>query len=120
MALNAIILHMLCCGFAYCEMTGNEAKGRRYMLACLIPAPGFLGVVLWNQFGPWIVVPASAVAGVMLPIAYIGFFLLNNNREFLGDRMPTGSKRVIWNAAMVMSISCSVGAVIYYLYIILQ
>ncbi len=120
MALNAIILHMLTCGFSFCEMMGWPAQGRRYMLACMIPVPGFLGVVLWTSIGAWVVVPASAVAGVMLPIAYIGFFVLNNNKAFLREHLPQGRNRLVWNFAMILSIICSISGASYYLYTVLR
>jgi manganese transport protein len=115
MALNAIIIHMLICGFAACEIFGWEMEGWKYRMACLIPTPGVLGVFFWDSIGIWLAIPASAIAGIMLPIAYIGFFLLNNNEKFLGKDLPRGRKALIWNAGMLLAIFISILAVIYYL-----
>jgi len=116
MALTSITMHMLICGFAACEMFGVEPGGWRYRLACLIPAPaGVAGVVLWPYIGSWIAIPASAICGLMLPIAFIAFFILNNSKRYLGENKPTGMKALVWNVAMLVSISATMASIIYYL-----
>ena len=115
MALSSITMHMLICGFAACEMFGVEPGGWRYRLACLIPAPGVAGVVLWQYVGSWIAIPASAICGLMLPIAFIAFFILNNSKKYLGEHKPTGVKALVWNVAMLVSISATLASIIYYL-----
>ncbi len=114
--LSSITLQMLMAGFGACEIFKWEPGGRAYKLACLIPAPAMLGVVLWKYMGTWIAVPTSAICGVMLPIAYIGFFLLNNNKKYLGDATPRGGKAFIWNLGMLIAIAASVGSASYYIY----
>jgi manganese transport protein len=116
MALSSITMHMLICGFAACEVFGVEPGGWRYRLACLIPAPGLAGVVLWRYIGPWIAIPASAICGLMLPIAFIAFFILNNSKRYLGPDKPTGVKALIWNVAMLISIGATVASIVYYLH----
>lgn len=115
MALSSITMHMLISGFAVCEMFGVEPGSWRYRLACLLPAPGVAGVVLWKYLGPWVAVPTSAICGLMLPIAFVGFFVLNNSRAYLGDDKPRGPKALAWNLAMVVSIGASVASIVYYL-----
>ena len=117
MALSTITLHMLVSGFAVCEMFGVKPGGWRYKLACLIPAPGILGVVLWQKMSIWIAVPTSAVCGLLLPIAYIGFFILNNRRDYLGDDTPRGAKALLWNLGMLVSILVVMAYGLYYLYL---
>jgi len=116
MALSTITLHMIVCGFAVCELFGVEPGGWRYKLACLIPAPAVVGVIVWKYVGAWIAVPTSAICGLMLPIAYIGFFVLNNSQKYLKDDKPRGRKAIIWNIAMLIAIIVSLGSVGYYLY----
>lgn len=120
MALSSITMHMLICGFAACEVFGVEPGGWHYRLACLIPAPGVVGVVLWGYIGPWIAIPASAICGLMLPIAFIAFFILNNSKRYLGDDKPTGVKALVWNTAMIISICATVASIVYYLYPIIK
>jgi manganese transport protein len=115
MALSSITMHMIICGFAICEIFGIEPGSWRYRLACLIPAPGVVGVVLWKHIGSWIAIPTSAICGLMLPIAFVGFFILNNSKKYLGDDKPSGTKAVIWNIAMVISIGVAIASIVYYL-----
>ena len=57
MSINAIILHMVVCGFAICEIFKLPEEGWKYKLATLVPVPGILGAILWiwyvvaNVFG---------------------------------------------------------------------
>jgi manganese transport protein len=115
MALSSITMHMLICGFAVCEIFGVEPDSWRYRLACLIPAPGVAGVVLWRYVGPWIAIPTSAICGLMLPIAFIAFFILNNSKEYLGEDKPRGVKAAAWNVAMLVSIGATLASIVYYL-----
>jgi len=115
MALSSITMHMLICGFAACEVFGVEPGGWHYRLACLIPAPAVVGVVLWNYIGPWIAIPTSAICGLMLPIAFIAFFILNNSKKYLGENKPTGIKALVWNIAMIISIGVTIISIVYYL-----
>jgi manganese transport protein len=115
MALSSITMHMIISGFAVCEIFGIEPGSWRYRLACLIPAPGVVGVVLWKYIGSWIAIPTSAICGLMLPIAFIAFFILNNSKKYLGDDKPKGPKALIWNIAMVISIGVTCASIVYYL-----
>jgi manganese transport protein len=116
MTLSTITVHMLMCGFAVCEMFGVEPGGWRYRLACLIPAPAVSGVVFWKYMGSWVAVPASAICGLLLPFAYIIFFILNNSKKYLGQDKPTGTKAFAWNIGMLIAILISITSACYYLY----
>lgn len=115
MCFNAITMHMLVCGFAVCEMFKIEPTGWKYKLATLCPAVGIFGAILWSKIGTWIAIPTSALALITLPVAYIGFFLLNNSEKYLGEDMPRGRKRILWNIAMILAIGITLVSVIYYL-----
>ena len=116
MALSTITMHMLVSGFAFCEIFRKEPGGAAYRWACLIPAPGVLGVIVWKYMGPWIAVPTSAICGVLLPIAYIAFFILNNRKDYLGDDRPKGPAAWLWNAGMLAAIAATSASALYYLY----
>jgi len=116
MALSSVTVHMLTCGFAACELLGVEPGGWRYKLACLLPAGGVSGVVLWKYMGPWVAVPTSAVCGLLLPLAYVIFFVLNNSQKYLGPDKFTGPRAVIWNLALLIALLASIASVCYYLY----
>jgi len=116
MTLSTMTIQMLVTGFAVCEIFGIEPVGWNYRLACMVPTPAFLGVILWKTMGTWIALPAFTFGLVMLPIAYIGWFLLHNNSRYLGKEKPTGRKALYWNAAMVFSLAVTVTSVAYTLY----
>jgi len=113
MAMSTITLQMLVAGFALCEMLGIEASGWRYRLCCLLPAPAFLGVVLWTSMGTWIALPAFTIGLIMLPIAYIGWFLLQNSSRFLGDDRPKGGRAWAWNLALGTALVVTLASVVY-------
>lgn len=113
MALSTITLQMLVAGFALCEMLGIEATGWRYRLCCLLPAPAFLGVILWTSMGTWIALPAFTIGLVMLPIAYVGWFLLHNSSRFLGDDRPRGASAARWNILLGISLLVTLASVTY-------
>ena len=115
MAFNAIILHMIVCGFAACEIFNIKPGTIKEKLATLIPVPGLLGVIYWEDIGPWIAMPTGAIAGLLLPVAYIGFFILNNSKKYLGEYKPKGLKALVWNIAMILGIGISILSVGFYL-----
>ncbi len=117
MCLSTITLHMLVCGFIACECLGWEPVGPRYYAATLIPAIGVLGPVVSKSLPLWLPVVTSAVSGALLPVAYIGFAVLFNKRAFMGDAMPKGSSRALWNlgiaGAVLLSVLYFVGVCVF-------
>ncbi|MHC4990003.1 MAG: divalent metal cation transporter [Planctomycetota bacterium] len=103
MALSTITLHMLCAGFVCAEAFGWPVGSLRYKLATLLPVPGVFGPVLWSKFAVWLAVPTSILCGFLLPVAYIGFILLQRNRRYLKDDTPTGPRGNAWLGAMVFT-----------------
>lgn len=104
MTLNAATMLMLINGLCFCAMLGKPAKGIPQVIGSLIPAIGVLGAFFWNDAKMWLAVPTSVFCAALLPIAYIAFFLLMNQRKFLGDDMPKGIVRAIWNVLMALSV----------------
>jgi len=116
MALSTITLCMIVAGFALCELFGWEAKGWRFRLGCLVPAPAFLGVVLWETMGTWVALPAFTIGLIMLPIAYVSWFILQNSSRLLGDDLPRGAAAVRWNVAMTVAVTITLVSVGYTLW----
>ena len=116
MTLSTITIQMLVTGFAACEMFGIEPSGWNYRLCCMIPAPAFLGVILWKSMGTWIALPAFTFGLLMLPIAYVGWFLLQNSERYLREEKPSGKKALYWNIAMLFSLAVTFASVGYTLY----
>ena len=115
MVMSTISMQMLVAGFAICELFKIEPGGWGYRLGCLIPTPAFLGVLFWQKMGYWIAIPTAALCGILLPIAYVGFFLLNNSKRYLKEDRPTGVKAFVWNTGMLIAIGLSSVAAIYYI-----
>lgn len=108
MAMSTITILMLISGFTICEILGLPPKGWPHRLGCLAPALGVLGPFIWSgktQF--WLAVPTSIFGMALLPIAYATFFLMMNNRSILGNKMPTGGRRVLWNFLMLVALALS-------------
>jgi Mn2+/Fe2+ NRAMP family transporter len=107
MAISTIIILMLINGFVICEMAGKPTTGKLYYFGCILAAiAGALGALfLWSgkaQF--YLAVPTSRFGMVLLPIAYIAFFFLMNNKKLLGDAMPQGASRIWWNILMGIAV----------------
>jgi Mn2+/Fe2+ NRAMP family transporter len=100
MALSSITQQMLTCGFVCAELFGWEFGGRRYRLATLLPVPGVLGAVLWQDIAVWIAVPTNIVCGLFLPASCAGFCLLQRSRAYLGSDRPGGLGGKVWLLAM--------------------
>ncbi|NKB98820.1 MAG: hypothetical protein GKR90_10055 [Pseudomonadales bacterium] len=113
MAVGSLVMHMLTCGAAAKEMFGFADNSKSYRLACLLPTPAVLGVFLWTSMGPYVILPTSAICGFLLPIAYVGWMILNNKQSYLGDAMPVGGRRSLYNGAMLICIFVVLASVAY-------
>jgi len=102
MCFTTLAIEMVICGFVLSEMLGFEPRGWRYRAATMTANIGILGAFYPVPF--WLPVLASSVALVMMPIAYVAFFILQNKRSYLGDEVNTGLKGAVWNAILVLAI----------------
>lgn len=117
MAVGSLVMHMLCCGSAAAAMFGWQEGSLKYKLALLAPTPAILGVFVWSTMGAYVVLPTSAICGFLLPIAYIGWALLNNNKDYLGAARPEGVTRYLSNIAMLLCIVTVLSSVVYSTYV---
>ena len=113
MALSTITLLMLISGFVICEMLGLPPTGWPYRLGTLASATGILWPILWQGEALfWLAITTSIVGFTLLPIAYLAFFFLMNQKKLLGDNLPTGGARIVWNLLMgVAALLATVGSV---------
>ena len=116
MVLSTLTLQMNVTGFVVCELCGWEPRGLRYRLACLAMLPAFPGVVLWETMGMWVALPAFTIGLIMLPTAYVGWFLLQNSDGLLGADRPRGASAVRWNVAMTAAVTITLVSVGYTLW----
>ncbi len=104
MALSTIIILMLINGFAFQELFNQPGSKTLYFIGCAVSgSAGILGPFIWGdgQAKAALAVPTSVIGGSLIPIAYFTFLLMMNSRRVLGDKLPTGRKRVIWNVFMI-------------------
>jgi hypothetical protein len=113
MALSTITLLMLISGFVICEMLGLPPGGRAHRLGTLAATTGALGPFVWSKAAFYLAVPTSVFGMALLPIAYWTFFLMMNSRSLLGDDMPRGTNRIIWNTLMLLAAGAATGASLY-------
>jgi len=99
-AISTIIILMLINGFAFCELFNVPSEGLPYKFGAAIPVIGMLGPYIWAGSGVYLAVPTSVFGMVLLPVAYVGFFLMMNSKRILGDAMPTGGTRLFINILM--------------------
>ena len=115
MAISTIIILMLINGFTVTEMLGAEIGGMKHRIGSILPGvSGALGsLFLWSNAEAkfWLAVPTSVFGMVLLPIAYITFFLMINSKSLMGDALPQGNKRIMLNAAMLVAlVAATIGA----------
>jgi Mn2+/Fe2+ NRAMP family transporter len=100
MAMSAATMLMTINGLCFAELLGKPPRGWPQRIGALMVCVGALGPFFWNDAAPYLAVPTSVFAMTLLPIAYIAFYFLMNQRSFLGNSMPTGIKRILWNILM--------------------
>lgn len=104
MALSTITILMLISGQVVCAVFKQEQTGWYFRIGSLAAATGALGPFVWSKAAFYLAIPASVFGFILMPIAYLSFFLLMNQRRLLGDAMPRGGRRLIWNTLMGMSV----------------
>lgn len=105
MAISTIIILMLINGFVVCEMLNLPAQGNVHRFGCLLAAiSGATGSFFFSGDAKiWLAVPTSMFGMVLLPIAYFSFFFMMNSKSLLGENMPRGVKRFVWNTLMLVA-----------------
>jgi Mn2+/Fe2+ NRAMP family transporter len=103
MAMSAATMLMTINGLCFCELLGKPPRGWTQRIGSLMVSIGALGPFFWKDAAPYLAIPTSVFAMVLLPIAYFAFFLLMNQKSFLGENMPIGAKRILWNVLMALA-----------------
>lgn len=115
MALSTIVVLMLINGYVLCEITGAPRRGTTHFLGTLVPLlVGVLAPIIWTgEAKVWLAVPTSVIGFILLPIAYVTFLLLMNNRRVLGEAMLTGGTRFAVNGLLCIAVAlATIGAAI--------
>ena len=109
MAISTIIILMLINGFTFTEALGVKNSGPMHRVGSYLPGiTGSLGfLLLWaNPDFPnfWLTIPTGQIGMILLPVAYISFFLLMNNTKLMGENKLKGGKAIAANVVMVAAI----------------
>ena len=102
MCLTTIVIEMLICGFVLSEALGFEFRGWKFRLSTMIANIGILGAFFAMPL--WLPVLVSSFNLVMMPVAYIGFFILQNKKSYLGKDVNRGRRGKIWNVLLIIAI----------------
>ncbi len=112
MGLSTIIILMLINGFVFCEAVGKSQGGPLFIIGCLVAGvSGAIWPLVWD--GPaklWLAILTSSFGMMLLPIAYITFFMMMNSKTLMGDEKPKGASMVTWNVLMGISVLGALGA----------
>ncbi len=101
MTLSSISLMMLISGFIVCEIFDVPPRGWLFRIGCLASANGVLWPLLWTgNAKAWLTVVAGVFGAMLLPIAYITFYLMMNQKTLMGEERPQGTSRMVWNVLM--------------------
>jgi manganese transport protein len=102
MCLTTLIIEMLLCGFVLSEMLRFEFHGWAYRISTMVANVGIIGA--FYKMPLWLPVIVSSFNLIMMPIAYICFFLLQNKKSYLGADIVRGLKGMIWNIILLIAI----------------
>ena len=102
MCLTTIVIEMLICGFVLSEVLNFEFRGWKFRLSTMIANIGILGAFFAMPL--WLPVLVSSFNLVMMPVAYIGFFILQNKKSYLGIDVNKGVRGWFWNVLLVVAI----------------
>ena len=104
MALGASTMLMLINGLCFCALLDIPAKGWPQRIGMMMPMVAMVVPLFWKGAFMWLAIPTSVFCMTLLPFAYISFFLLMNQKKYLGKDMPKGGKLILWNLLMAFSV----------------
>ena len=111
MTMSSISLMMLISGFVVCEICDKPAEGWLFRAGCMLSTTGVLWPLMWSgETRAWLTIVAGVFGAMLLPIAYVTFWAMMNNRNLLGEEIPRGSKRLLWNVLMGIAAIAAAGA----------
>ena len=113
MALSTIIILMTINGHAVCEVLGKPHQGPPFLMGAFVAGIGVLGPFVWSDAAFWLAVPTSIIGFTLIPLAYLSFFLLINNKRVLGRERPEGKARWLWNAFLLLALGIMGSAALY-------
>ena len=106
MGFSTIIILMMINGFAVAELfRAYDSMALKIIGALIAGIVGACWPIVWRgESQTWLIVMASTFGAILLPIAYVAFFALMNSKSLLGEDMPTGGRRWLWNILMAFGV----------------
>jgi len=108
LGISAATMLMAINGLCLCEMLNRPLKGWTQRIGMLMVSVGAIGAIVWKQPAPWLAMPTSVFCIILIPIAYVTFLLMMNQKTLMGNDMPRGGMRVLWNVLMIITVSVTV------------
>ena len=102
MCFTTLVVEMLICGFVLSEMFHFELHVRAYKASTMLANIGIVGAFYQMPF--WLPVIVSSFNLLMMPVAYVCFFLLQNSKGYLGAEVNRGLKGSVWNVVLATAI----------------
>ncbi|HNY85937.1 MAG TPA: divalent metal cation transporter [Candidatus Hydrogenedentes bacterium] len=107
MGLSAATMLMIINSLCFCELLNRPAKGWPQFVGGAMTSISLFVMLTWDGALMAVATPTSVFCMTLLPLAYLSFFMLMNQKSVLKDSMPRGGKRVLWNTLMVIALFCS-------------
>ncbi len=106
MGFSTIIILMLINGYVFREMLNQPHANGPFVIGCLVAGlSGASWVYLWSGGAKfWLPIIASGFGMMLLPIAYVTFFLMMNSKRILGNDKPRGLSMIMWNVLMLCAV----------------
>lgn len=114
MGFSTIIVLMLINGYAFAELS-NRPNDPKVRMAGSVAAVimGFCWIWIWTGASrTWLLILTANFAIILLPIAYLAFFLMMNSPRLMGVDKPTGARMYLWNVLMLLGIAGAATAAI--------
>ncbi|MEM9586046.1 MAG: divalent metal cation transporter [Planctomycetota bacterium] len=113
MGFSTIIILMLINGYAFREMVNRPNSMPAFAVGVLVDGTaGASWFYFWNNpdLKFYLAIYASTFGSMLLPVAYIAFFLMMNSKSILGDEKPRGFSMLVWNVLMGLSVAGAIVA----------
>jgi Mn2+/Fe2+ NRAMP family transporter len=107
MGLSAATMLMIINSLCFCELLNRPAKGWAQFIGGAMPSISLFVMLAWDGALMAVATPTSVFCMTLLPLAYLSFFLLMNQKHFLKDAMPKGGVRILWNVLMLIAVFCA-------------
>lgn len=107
MGISAATMLMVINSLCFCELLNRPARGWPQFVGGAMTSISLFVMLSWDGALMAVATPTSVFCMTLLPLAYLTFFLLMNQKKVLKDAMPRGGKRILWNSLMSLSLFCA-------------